>query len=99
MGRTSRTGSAVFLGLLCVSLAAGVMASPDVAAPNPGAGQTTAPQVTWGDCQRFVGDNTHDIPTAQCTTVPVPISDANPTGPQAQLAVIKVPASGQRIGA
>ncbi len=29
----------------------------------------------------------------------VPIDDANPAGPQAQLAVIKIPASGERIGA
>ncbi|WP_431231455.1 alpha/beta hydrolase [Mycolicibacterium psychrotolerans] len=99
MRRTSRLGSAAFLGSLCVSLAAGVMASPAVAAPNPGAGQTTAPQVTWGSCQRFLGDNAHDLPTAQCTAVPVPITATDPTGPQAQLAVIKVPASGQRIGA
>jgi pimeloyl-ACP methyl ester carboxylesterase len=95
MERTSRIGSVLFF---CTVLA-GVAAAPAVATPNPGIGQTTAPQVTWGSCQRFLGDGAHDIPTAQCTSVPVPISDADPTGPQAQLAVIKVPATGQRIGA
>jgi pimeloyl-ACP methyl ester carboxylesterase len=96
MGRASRIGSALFC---CTVLAVGVTAPPAAATPNPGPGQTSAPQVTWGSCQRFLGDGTHDIPTAQCTTVPVPISDADPTGPQAQLAVIKIPASGERIGA
>jgi pimeloyl-ACP methyl ester carboxylesterase len=96
MRRTSRIGSVLFF---CTALVAGVTAPPAAATPNTGAGQTSAPQVTWGSCQRFLGDNARDIPTAQCTTVPVPFSDADPAGPQAQLAVIKIPASGQRIGA
>ncbi|WP_163751622.1 alpha/beta hydrolase [Mycolicibacterium helvum] len=96
MGRTSRIGSVLFF---CIALAVGVTAPPAAATPNAGPGQVSAPQVTWGGCQRFLGDGARDIPTAQCTTVPVPISDADPTGPQAQLAVIKIPASGERIGA
>lgn len=95
MGRTSRIGSAL---LLCAALTTGVTAAP-VAATEPGTGQATVPQVAWGSCARFIGDASNDIPTAQCTSVPVPIDDANPAGAQAQLAVIKIPASGQRIGA
>ncbi|PRC54319.1 alpha/beta hydrolase, partial [Mycobacterium sp. ITM-2017-0098] len=38
------------------------------------------------------------IPTAQCGTVAVPIDYAKPEGAQAQLAVLKVPASGSRMG-
>ncbi|SBS77939.1 Carboxylesterase B [uncultured Mycobacterium sp.] len=96
MRRTSRIGSVLFF---CIALAVGVAAPPAAATPNAGPGQVSAPQVTWGSCQRFLGDGARDIPSAQCTTVPVPISDADPTGPQAQLAVIKIPASGERIGA
>ena len=51
----------------------------------------------WGRCERFVGD-TGRIPTAQCGTVSVPVDYANPQGTQAQLAVIRVPATGEKIG-
>lgn len=96
MGRASRTGSALFL---CTVLAVGGTAPSAAATGGPGTGQPTAPQVVWNSCHQFLGDSATDIPTAQCTTVPVPIDDADPAGPQAQLAVIKIPASGERIGA
>ena len=38
------------------------------------------------------------LPTAQCGTVSVPVDYAKPEGAQAQLAVIRVPATGDRIG-
>jgi len=94
MGCTSRIGSAL---LLCTVLTAGGTAPPAVAT-EPGTGQSTVPQVVWGSCAGFIGDAATDLPTAQCASVPVPIDDANPTGPQAQLALIKIPASGERIG-
>jgi pimeloyl-ACP methyl ester carboxylesterase len=95
MGRTSRIGSALFL---CTVLTAGSLAPP-AGATEPGTGQSTVPQAVWGSCAQFIGDASSDLPTAQCTRVPVPIDDANPVGPQAQLAVIRIPASGERIGA
>lgn len=74
------------------------------ACPNAGAtpeGQTTQsygqPPV-WGDCGAFIADASR-IPNAQCGTVSVPVDYAKPEGAQAQLAVIRVPASGDRIGA
>ena len=73
------------------------------ATPEPGAGQTQAPQPAaarqqnWGSCSQFL-DDTSDVPTAQCTTVSVPVDYNNPGGAQAKLAVIRVPATGQRIG-
>ncbi|KBR69717.1 MULTISPECIES: alpha/beta hydrolase [Mycobacterium avium complex (MAC)] len=74
------------------------------ATPEPGAGQTPAPNPPaaaapqgWGSCSQFVTD-TSDIPTAQCTTVSVPIDYNNPGAGQAKLAVIRVPATGQRLG-
>lgn len=66
-------------------------------------GADTATAVTygqppvWGGCASFFGD-VRVAPTAQCATVPVPVDYANPQGPQAQLAVIRVPASGDRVG-
>ena len=80
--------------------------SPPVAGatPEPGAGQTPAPNPAaagvpqgWGSCNQFVTD-TSDIPAAQCTTVSVPVDYNNPGGAQAKLAVIRVPATGQRRG-
>ncbi|MUM08034.1 alpha/beta hydrolase [Mycobacterium sp. CBMA 213] len=52
----------------------------------------------WGSCESVIGDTT-DLPTARCTTVTVPVDYANLQGPQAKLAVIKIPASGRRLGA
>src|SRR4029077_8706886 len=73
--------------------------------PEPGAGQTpspapppvAAPPQNWGGCNQFQID-TSDVPTAKCTTVSVPVDYNNPGGAQAKLAVIRIPATGQRIG-
>ncbi|CAN5369738.1 alpha/beta hydrolase [soil metagenome] len=60
---------------------------------------TAAAGLEWSSCDDWV--DTTDLPTAACTTVSVPLnwSDAsNPQAPQADLAVIRVPATGERIG-
>lgn len=74
------------------------------ATPEPDTGQTqspvapvVAPQQNWGPCRTFV-DDIADIPTAQCTSVTVPVNYDKPGGAQAKLAVIRIPATGQRIG-
>ncbi len=54
--------------------------------------------LTWGNCGRFL-KHPDDVPTAQCTTVAVPVDYANPAAGQVQLAVIRIPATGPRIGA
>ena len=63
-------------------------------ATTPVAGAT----LTWGNCGRFL-PHPDNVPSAQCTTVPVPIDYDNPGGGQAQLAVIRIPATGPRLGA
>jgi len=76
------------------------------ATPEPGTGGQTsspgapavAPQGNWGSCGQFLGDDGSAVPTAQCTTVTVPVDYDNPVGGQAKLAVIRIPATGQRIG-
>jgi pimeloyl-ACP methyl ester carboxylesterase len=93
--------------LLSFGLLLGGQSLPPVAGatPEPGAGQTPSPAPPaaaarpqyWGGCSQFLTD-TSDVPTAQCTTVSVPVDYANPGGAQAKLAVIKVPAAGRRIG-
>ncbi len=75
------------------------------AIPEPGPGQTPTPAPpsaavrpqNWGSCSQFLTD-TSDVPTAQCTTVSVPVDNSSPGGAQAKLAVIRVPATGQRVG-
>ncbi len=89
MNRASRAGSAAFSAALCV-----LLTGPPAAA-EPGVGQTATPPA-WGTCEAFVSDAY--LPTAQCANVAVPVNDADPGGPQANLAVIKIPASGDRIG-
>jgi pimeloyl-ACP methyl ester carboxylesterase len=68
--------------------------TPSSAVPQP----PSAPQLAWGNCGRFVS-HADDVPTARCTTVPVPVDYDNPGGAQARLAVIRIPATGPRIGA
>ncbi|WP_280828183.1 alpha/beta hydrolase [Mycobacterium sp. OTB74] len=83
-------------------IAAALLVTLPMACPVAHAGPTSlqayyeqAPN--WGSCEAFIGD-TADLPTARCATVSVPVDYANPGGPQAKLAVIRVPASGPRQG-
>jgi pimeloyl-ACP methyl ester carboxylesterase len=94
MVRQSRFGSARFgVAAVCGLACAALLAGPAAGAPD--AGQST-PIAAWSGCEEWIDDAF--LPTALCTTVAVPIDDADPAGPQAQLAVIKIPASGRRIG-
>jgi len=70
-------------------------ASPE----GPSIQQYGQPQA-WGSCEQFIGDVgiTQVIPTAQCGTVSVPVDYTKPQGAQAHLAVIRIPASGEKIG-
>jgi pimeloyl-ACP methyl ester carboxylesterase len=103
MLRLRLVGSALLpFGLL---LCGQPVALPHAAAtPEADAGQTQTPaapaatsQQSWGPCREFVND-TAELPTAQCATVSVPVDYDKPTGAQAKLAVIRVPATGQRVG-
>lgn len=88
MQRTSRLGSA----LLTVAL---VLATPHpiaAAAPN-----SAVPQANWGSCAPQV-DNAAEVPGAQCTMLTVPIDYDNPADGTMQLAVIRIPAGGERVG-
>src|SRR6478735_11155784 len=76
----------IFAVLLALLTTAGMLCAPVHAAPP-----------SWGGCAQFLGD-APVITTAQCTTIAVPIDRANPEGAQAQLAVIRIPAAGDRIG-
>jgi pimeloyl-ACP methyl ester carboxylesterase len=78
--------------LLSMGLIAGVMAPSVHAEPEP-----VVPQQVWTDCSQF-GHGPDALPSAQCAMVDVPVRADNPTGAQAQLAVIRIPATGTRIG-
>jgi pimeloyl-ACP methyl ester carboxylesterase len=104
MSRLRPLSSALFsFALVLFPVSCPATAAVARATPEPGAGQTESPQpagtpaLNWGGCGDWV-ENTTAIPTAKCTTVSVPIDYNNPTGTQAKLAVIRIPASGQRIG-
>ena len=90
VGRRGRT-------LLACVLVVGFTCPPAMATPEGQSTQTYGQPPVWGGCETFVGD-TSAIPTAQCGTVSVPVDYAKPEGAQAQLAVIRIPATGDRIG-
>jgi pimeloyl-ACP methyl ester carboxylesterase len=91
------------VGRLIAALLA-VLVSATYASPQAGASpedQAALPYgqpPVWGSCAGFLGA-IQTLPTAQCGMVTVPVDYAKPNGPQAQLAVIRVPATGDRIGA
>src|ERR1700722_16562870 len=71
------------------------------AGPTPGSGPpqpSSTPPLSWGSCGQVLR-SPRDVPSAQCGTVAVPVDYANPGGAQVQLAVIRIPATGPRIGA
>ena len=93
----------IFAVLLALPITAGVPCAPAQAAPESSYGRPAV----WGSCQRFFAASplvTQALPSAQCADVPVPVNWDEPDaqgdsqGAQAQLAVIRVPATGQRIG-
>jgi pimeloyl-ACP methyl ester carboxylesterase len=91
--RVGRAGS-VLLAIVLVP----VIACPAArASPEGESLQQYGQPPVWGSCEGFNGDVSR-IPTAQCGTVSVPVDYAKPEGAQAQLAVIRIPASGDRIG-
>ncbi len=65
--------------------------------PDPVTTDSAVRQPDWGTCQQWLGD-TGELPAARCATVSVPVDYSKPDGAHAQLAVIKIPASGQRLG-
>ena len=87
--------------LLVISLVSAIACPVAWASPEGESVQLYGQPPAWGSCERFIGDTT-GIPTAQCGTVSVPVdwnNPAKPEGAQAQLAVIRIPATGDRIGA
>ncbi|MGH3726761.1 MAG: alpha/beta hydrolase [Mycobacterium sp.] len=66
--------------------------------PSPSLQAFYDQKVQWGSCGSFVADTSH-IPTALCAKVKVPVSYDKLMGSVAELAVLKVPATGKRVGA
>lgn len=93
MWRAGRHGATL---LACVLMAC-LSSPPASATPEGQSTQMFGQPPVWGGCGQWVADPSA-IPSAQCGTVSVPIDYANPEGAQAQLAVIRVPATGDRIG-
>lgn len=91
LGSMLRTGLS---GFVCTAMAVGMATGSATATPGAGQTATAAPQ--WDGCEDMIAEVY--LPRALCTTVAVPIDEADPQGPQAHLAVIKIPATGRRIG-
>lgn len=102
MKRAGGFGSAALSLLSCMVIGAGAtVAVTGVAGAAPGPDQAAPVKPVWGGCSQFITDSY--LPSAQCTTIPVPIDDPDSVGPQgdraqAKLAVIRIPATGTRIG-
>jgi len=97
MWRVGRLMAAPQAIIAAVAITATIACPPAWASPEGQSTQLYGQPPIWGSCERFVAD-TSGIPTAQCGTVSVPVDYANPAGAQVHLAVIRVPATGDRIG-
>jgi pimeloyl-ACP methyl ester carboxylesterase len=82
---------------LAILVVSGIACPSALASPEGESAQRYGQAPVWGSCAGVIGDTTA-IPTAQCGTVAVPVDYAKPDGAEAQLAVIRVPATGDRIG-
>ena len=83
--------------LIAALIVATAALCPSASATPVVAEQSYSVAPVWTSCSTFFS-GTSPIPAAQCGTVAVPVDYAKPEGAQAQLAVLKVPASGSRIG-
>lgn len=52
----------------------------------------------WGNCVGFGGPDDRFPPNAECVKITVPVDYSRPDGPLAQIALTRIPASGQKIG-
>ena len=89
MWRVGRFGTV----LLAIFLMSAIACPAAWASPEGESIQQYGQPPVWGSCERWIGDVNRAIPTAQCGTVSVPVDYAKPEGAQAQLAVIRIPAS------
>lgn len=63
-------------------------APPSTSAPTPSPPAPPPPTIDWSSCG-----------TAECAAVAVPLDHDDPAGPEIDLAVLRLPARGERIGA
>jgi pimeloyl-ACP methyl ester carboxylesterase len=97
MWRVGRLVAAPQAMIAALTVTAAIACPSAWASPEDASAPLFGQPPSWGSCEQFVGD-TSGIPTAQCAMVSVPVDYANPAGPQAHLAVIRVPATGDRLG-
>lgn len=55
-------------------------------------------QVDWGSCEGFGSPEDRLPPKTECARVTVPVDYANPEGATAQIALSRIPATGEKIG-
>ncbi|TSE01102.1 alpha/beta hydrolase [Skermania sp. ID1734] len=76
--------------------------SPTSAAPPSGDTDGLArfynQKMTWGSCDSYAAIDGHLDPDLQCGKIMVPVDYAKPNGDTAEIAVSRLPASGNKIG-
>jgi pimeloyl-ACP methyl ester carboxylesterase len=92
-----RRGSAAVLFAFALTAATGGATATSAAGSPPVPVRTEfevdipPPTLAWGEC-RF------HSPPAECATVPLPLDYDDPTGPTTRIGVLRVPATGDKIG-
>ena len=90
---------------LVLPAVAAMLSSSGCSTVVPGTAVLASPQigqaVQWGPCQRSGGSGGEALPIpagAQCGKISVPVDYSHPDGDAATLALIRFPATGQKIG-
>lgn len=95
---TFTTAAVLAAGLVTVPCAA---ADPGVRSDTgeapPGLEDFYSQQIAWGSCDGFSTDGS-DLGPLECAKVTVPVDYGNPQGQTAQIAVSRMPATGEKIG-
>ncbi|MGS2809854.1 alpha/beta hydrolase [Nocardia sp. MW-W600-9] len=66
--------------------------------PPPGLEKFYDQQVDWGSCEGFGSPEDRLPPKTECARITVPVDYARPDGPTAQIALSRIPATGDKIG-
>ncbi|MFC4372625.1 alpha/beta hydrolase [Nocardia halotolerans] len=93
----------VGLGAICALLLSGCGTAErapraELPPPPPGLSAFYEQEVDWGSCQGYGGSDQRLPPNTECARVNVPVDYARPDGPTAQIALSRIPATGDKIG-
>lgn len=94
----------VLFGALCALIVSGCTSAEtsapraDLPPPPDGLSKFYSQPLEWGSCEGFGSPEDRLPPKTECARITVPVDYARPDGPTAQIAMSRIPATGDKIG-